>query len=104
MDLTPAFCFFIWATSSLPVMALPFTDLDRKSAVSSASVSSGLWFLSVPTLDVMGWQATSHDKLAALFILCSLNLCLVEGILEGAGAQLSAALEPDRAGCCVAVR
>jgi predicted ArsR family transcriptional regulator len=36
--------------------------------------------------------------------VCSLNLALVEGILEGAGAERRAALEPDRAGCCVAVR
>jgi predicted ArsR family transcriptional regulator len=37
--------------------------------------------------------------------VCSLNLALVEGVLEGAGAEgLSATLEPDRAGCCVAVR
>jgi predicted ArsR family transcriptional regulator len=37
--------------------------------------------------------------------VCSLNLALVEGIIEGAGAtQCSAALEPDRARCCVAVR
>jgi len=37
--------------------------------------------------------------------VCSLNLALVEGILAGAGAAgLRASLEPDRAGCCVAVR
>ena len=36
--------------------------------------------------------------------VCSLNLALVEGILEGAGAAGRASLEPDRAGCCVAVR
>jgi len=37
--------------------------------------------------------------------VCSLNLALVEGILDGAGARTRhAALEPDRAGCCVAVR
>ena len=36
--------------------------------------------------------------------VCSLNLALVEGILDGAGARRHAALEPDRAGCCVAVR
>jgi len=37
--------------------------------------------------------------------VCGLNLALVEGVLEGAGAVgVSAALEPDRAGCCVAVR
>jgi predicted ArsR family transcriptional regulator len=37
--------------------------------------------------------------------VCSLNLALVEGILEGAGAgDRSVALEPGRAGCCVAVR
>jgi predicted ArsR family transcriptional regulator len=37
--------------------------------------------------------------------VCSLNLELVEGVLEGAGAGgVSATLEPDRAGCCVAVR
>ena len=37
--------------------------------------------------------------------VCSLNLSLVEGILAGAGARRRhAALEPDRAGCCVAVR
>jgi len=36
--------------------------------------------------------------------VCSLNLALVEGILDGAGARGEAALEPDRAGCCVAVR
>ena len=37
--------------------------------------------------------------------VCSLNLALVEGILDGAGAgRRTAALEPDRAGCCVAVR
>ena len=37
--------------------------------------------------------------------VCSLNLALVEGILAGAGAGgLHASLEPDRAGCCVAVR
>jgi predicted ArsR family transcriptional regulator len=37
--------------------------------------------------------------------VCSLNLALVEGILEGARAGgRRAALEPDRAGCCVAVR
>lgn len=37
--------------------------------------------------------------------VCSLNLALVEGMLEGAGAKsLSATLEPDRACCCVAVR
>ena len=39
------------------------------------------------------------------FAVCSLNLALVEGILDGAGADgRHAALEPDRAGCCVAVR
>jgi predicted ArsR family transcriptional regulator len=36
--------------------------------------------------------------------VCSLNRALVAGILDGAGAQRQAALEPDRAGCCVAVR
>ena len=37
--------------------------------------------------------------------VCSLNLALVEGLLEGVGATgCTAALEPDRAGCCVAVR
>jgi predicted ArsR family transcriptional regulator len=37
--------------------------------------------------------------------VCRLNLALVEGLLEGAGATgCSASLEPDRAGCCVAVR
>jgi predicted ArsR family transcriptional regulator len=37
--------------------------------------------------------------------VCSLNLALVEGILAGAGARgVRASLEPDRAGCCVAVR
>jgi predicted ArsR family transcriptional regulator len=36
--------------------------------------------------------------------VCSLNLALVEGILHGAGTRRHAALEPDRAGCCVAVR
>jgi predicted ArsR family transcriptional regulator len=37
--------------------------------------------------------------------VCSLNLALVEGVLEGAGAEgVAASLEPDRAGCCVAVR
>jgi predicted ArsR family transcriptional regulator len=36
--------------------------------------------------------------------VCSLNLALVEGILDGRGAREEAALEPDRAGCCVAVR
>jgi predicted ArsR family transcriptional regulator len=37
--------------------------------------------------------------------VCSLNLALVEGILSGARAgRRRAALEPDRAGCCVAVR
>jgi predicted ArsR family transcriptional regulator len=37
--------------------------------------------------------------------VCSLNLALVEGILTGAGARgVRASLEPDRAGCCVAVR
>jgi predicted ArsR family transcriptional regulator len=37
--------------------------------------------------------------------VCSLNLALVEGILDGAGAgRRRACLEPDRAGCCVAVR
>ena len=37
--------------------------------------------------------------------VCSLNHAFVEGILEGAGAGgRRAALEPDRAGCCVAIR
>ena len=37
--------------------------------------------------------------------VCSLNLALVEGMLDGAGAgRRRACLEPDRAGCCVAVR
>jgi predicted ArsR family transcriptional regulator len=37
--------------------------------------------------------------------VCSLNLALVEGILSAAGTpRRHAALEPDRAGCCVAVR
>jgi predicted ArsR family transcriptional regulator len=37
--------------------------------------------------------------------VCSLNLALVEGILAGARARRRrAALEPGRAGCCVAVR
>ena len=37
--------------------------------------------------------------------VCGLNLALVEGILTGAGARkLAAALEPEHAGCCVAVR
>jgi len=37
--------------------------------------------------------------------VCSLNVALVEGLLEGAGAEgCSASLEPERAGCCVAVR
>ena len=36
--------------------------------------------------------------------VCSMNLALVEGLLDGGGAnELSAALEPGRAGCCVAV-
>ncbi|HZO98257.1 MAG TPA: hypothetical protein VFB42_12885 [Gaiellaceae bacterium] len=36
--------------------------------------------------------------------VCGLNLALVEGLLAGAGARgLRASLEPDRAGCCVAV-
>jgi predicted ArsR family transcriptional regulator len=38
-------------------------------------------------------------------VVCSLNLALVEGVIEGAGAAcVTASLEPDRAGCCVAVR
>jgi predicted ArsR family transcriptional regulator len=37
-------------------------------------------------------------------VVCSLNLALVEGILAGARAEGRATLEPDRAGCCVAVR
>jgi predicted ArsR family transcriptional regulator len=37
--------------------------------------------------------------------VCCLNLALVEGVIEGAGAaDATASLEPDRAGCCVAVR
>jgi predicted ArsR family transcriptional regulator len=36
--------------------------------------------------------------------VCTLNLALVEGILDGTGAPGEAALEPDRGGCCVAVR
>ena len=37
--------------------------------------------------------------------VCCLNLALVEGVLDGVGAEgVSATLEPDRAGCCVAVR
>jgi predicted ArsR family transcriptional regulator len=37
--------------------------------------------------------------------VCCLNLALVEGVIEGAGAEdATASLEPDRAGCCVAVR
>ena len=44
--------------------------------------------------------ATTHRD-----AVCSLNLALVQGILDGAGARRQqAALEPDRAGCCVAVR
>ena len=36
--------------------------------------------------------------------VCTLNLALVEGLLAGAGASgLRASLEPDRAGCCVAI-
>jgi predicted ArsR family transcriptional regulator len=35
--------------------------------------------------------------------VCALNLALVQGILAGAGASERAALEPDRAVCCVAV-
>jgi len=36
--------------------------------------------------------------------ICSLNLALVEGMLAGAGASgLRASLDPDRAGCCVAI-
>lgn len=36
--------------------------------------------------------------------VCTMNLALVEGILEGAGAsKMCAALEPDRAQCCVAL-
>lgn len=36
--------------------------------------------------------------------VCSVNLALVEGLLDGAGASgLNASLEPGRAGCCVAV-
>jgi predicted ArsR family transcriptional regulator len=37
--------------------------------------------------------------------VCCLNHALVEGVIEGAGAEgVTASLEPDRAGCCVAVR
>jgi predicted ArsR family transcriptional regulator len=37
--------------------------------------------------------------------VCSLNLALVEGLVAGAGGGggVRASLEPDRAGCCVAV-
>jgi predicted ArsR family transcriptional regulator len=37
--------------------------------------------------------------------VCCLNHALVEGVIEGVGAEgVTASLEPDRAGCCVAVR
>lgn len=37
-------------------------------------------------------------------LVCPLNLALVQGLLAGAGAaRMRASLEPDRAGCCVAV-
>ena len=35
--------------------------------------------------------------------VCALNLALVQGIIAGAGSSDRAALEPDRAVCCVAV-
>jgi len=44
--------------------------------------------------------ATTHRE-----TVCCLNLALVEGVIEGAGVEdATASLEPDRAGCCVAVR
>jgi predicted ArsR family transcriptional regulator len=47
------------------------------------------------------------DALARTYreTVCCLNLALVEGVIEGAGLEdATASLEPDRAGCCVAVR
>jgi predicted ArsR family transcriptional regulator len=35
--------------------------------------------------------------------VCGLNLALVQGILTGTGEKRRASLEPERAGCCVAV-
>ncbi len=41
-----------------------------------AMAASGIWFFSLPVFDAISWQATTYDKLCALFVLVDLNLAL----------------------------
>jgi hypothetical protein len=46
----------------------------RPGRVAAAAVATAAWCFTYPMLEVMGWQATSHDKVGALLVTVGLNL------------------------------
>ena len=63
---------FQLAILSLAGVFLYLHSLQLFKNILMATLITALWFLSLPALDAIAWQAVNHDKMAALFVFITL--------------------------------